>query len=295
MLAAQWKVPLLPVQHHHAHVAACMAEHGLQGPMLGFSWDGTGYGPDGTVWGGEVLVCDGATFHRAAHLRTFPLAGGDRAIREPRRSALGVLFEIFGDHARERAAQWFNSEQLDTLMSMLARQVNSPRTSSMGRLFDAVAAICGLPPTISFEGQAAMALEFAADADEQSAYRFSLSGDGVVDWEPVVRSVLDDRRDGVSVGRIGARFHNGLAEMAVAVAQTITSSTAHSSLPVVLSGGCFQNALLTSRVCRCLSAAGFSVYTQRQVPPGDGGIALGQVLVALRQLQGSSHVPRSSR
>ena len=165
-LAARWAVPLVRVQHHHAHVAACMAEHGLQGPVLGFSWDGTGYGPDGTVWGGEMLVCEGAEYRRAAHLRTFALPGGDRALREPRRSALGLLFEIFGEQARQYAAEWFRPEEIDTLLSMLTRGVNSPRTSSMGRLFDAVAAICGLPPVISFEGQAAMSLEFAADQEE---------------------------------------------------------------------------------------------------------------------------------
>ena len=174
-LAARWDAPLVRVQHHHAHVAACAAEHGLQGPVLGFSWDGAGYGPDGTVWGGEVLLCEGAEFQRAAHLRTFALPGGDRAAREPRRSALGLLFEILGDRAAEHAAAWFRPGEIDALMSMLARHVNTPRTSSMGRLFDAVAAICGLPPVISFEGQAAMALEFAAQENESGAYPLVLS------------------------------------------------------------------------------------------------------------------------
>ena len=248
-LAARWDVPLLRVQHHHAHVAACMAEHGLQGPVLGFSWDGTGYGPDGTVWGGEALLCEGAEFRRAAHLRTFALPGGDRAVREPRRSALGVLFEILGPRAAEHAAAWFDAGELDTLLSMLTRRVNSPRTSSMGRLFDAVAAICGLPPVISFEGQAAMALEFAADEHEQSAYPFALVVSRrtaspeprptciVADWEPLVRSVLADRAAGVPVGRISARFHNALADMAVAVARCVDAErgVARSCSPAAVS------------------------------------------------------------
>jgi hydrogenase maturation protein HypF len=162
----------------------------------------------------------------------------------------------------------------------------------MGRLFDAVAAICGLPPVISFEGQAAMALEFAADESEQAAYSFALPNDDatrdviVVDWEPVIRAVVADRAAGVPVGRISARFHNALAEMTAAIAHTV----ARSGMPIVLTGGCFQNALLSARVRSRLSAAGFQVYTHRQVPPGDGGLALGQLLVALRQLQGSSDV-----
>ncbi len=297
-LAAGWDAPLLRVQHHHAHVAACMAEHGLTGPVLGFSWDGTGYGTDdGTVWGGEVLLCEGATFQRAAHLRTFALPGGDRAAREPRRSALGLLFEILGDRAAEPAAAWFRPSEISTLLSMLARHVSTPRTSSMGRLFDAVAALCGLPPVISFEGQAAMALEFAADESESAAYPLPLRpagaegedapGSVVIDWEPLVHALLADRAAGVSVGCLSARFHNALADMAVAVAPP--------GLPVVLSGGCFQNALLSDRLRARLSAAGFPVYTHNRVPPGDGGLALGQVFLALQQPEGFFHVSGNSR
>ena len=308
-LSARWDAPLVQVQHHHAHVAACVAEHGLQGPVLGFSWDGTGYGPDGTIWGGEVLLCDGAMFHRAAHLRTFALPGGDRAAREPRRSALGLLFEILGARAAEHAAAWFRPAETDALLSMLARRVNTPRTSSMGRLFDAVAAICGLPPVISFEGQAAMALEFAADENESEAYPLLLSTGSaddkpaspmqsgkpqhnlVIDWEPLVRALSADRAADVSVGRLSARFHNALAEMAVAV----TRAVAPTEVPIVLTGGCFQNAVLTSRTRSRLAAAGFQVYTHHQVPPGDGGLALGQVFLAQRQLQGLFDVSRNSR
>jgi hydrogenase maturation protein HypF len=277
VLPARRDVPLLRVQHHHAHVAACMAEHGLTGPVLGFAWDGTGYGTDGTVWGGEMLLCQRGVFRRAAHLRTFALPGGDRAVREPRRSALGLLYELFGPEAAAHASAWFTAAETNTVLAALARGLNAPRTSSMGRLFDAVAAICGLPPVISFEGQAAMALEFAADEDEQESYEFALSGGEciVVDWAPMIRAVLADRAGGVPVGRISARFHNALAETAVAVARCVGCPT------VALTGGCFQNDLLVRRVRQRLSAAGFQVYTHLKVPPGDGGIALGQVYVAL--------------
>jgi hydrogenase maturation protein HypF len=285
-LAARWNVPLVRVQHHHAHVAACVAEHALEGPVLGLAWDGTGYGPDGTVWGGEALICEGADFARAAHLRTFPLPGGDKAVRQPRRSALGVLFEILGEQAAQYAADWFSPSELDTLLSLLTRSLHAPRTSSMGRLFDAVAALCGLPAVISFEGQAAMALEFAADplADNDAswgdAYPLPLSDDvpSVADWEPLVRAVLRDVKAREPAGQISVRFHNALAELAVAVARRCGCSQ------IVLSGGCFQNALLSDRVRRRLLESGFSVYTHRRVPPGDGGIALGQVAVAAWQI-----------
>jgi hydrogenase maturation protein HypF len=284
-LAAEWAVPLVRVQHHHAHVAACMAEHGLEGPVLGFSWDGTGYGPDGTVWGGEVLECDGGDFRRVVHLRTFPLPGGDKAVREPRRSALGVLFETLGPEAAEHAGAWFTVTELDTLLAALHRPGLCPRTSSMGRLFDAVAALVGRAccpkARISFEGQAAMALEFAADWSEQGAYPLPLAEEtpAVADWEPLIRAVLADRAAGVPTGRISARFHNALAEWATACARRSGLSR------VALTGGCFQNLLLATRVRGRLAEAGFNVYTHQKVPPGDGGIALGQVIIAARRLE----------
>jgi hydrogenase maturation protein HypF len=295
VLAAAWDVPLLRVQHHHAHVAACMAEHGLAGPVLGLAWDGTGYGPDGTVWGGEALRCDAGSYRRVARLRTFPLPGGDRAVRQPRRSALGVLFEIMGDRAVEHVAEWFRASELETLLGMLRRGLRCPRTSSMGRLFDAVAALCGLPQVISFEGQAAMALEFAAEPAVEDAYPLPMAERQVeipptqsagfslpttlfeADWEPLVRAVLADRAAGEAVGRIGARFHNALAEWAVAVARSAGCPQ------IALTGGCFQNALLTEQVRRRLLKEGFAVLMHHRVPPGDGGIALGQVYVAANQ------------
>ena len=281
-LAAEWHVPLVGVQHHHAHVAACRAENGIEGPLLGFSFDGSGYGPDGTVWGGEVLQCNAADFTRVGHLRTFSLPGGDRAVREPRRSTLGVLFELFGNEAAKHARGWFMPNELDPLMRLLDRSIRCPRTSSLGRLFDAVACLCGLGTTISFEGQAAMALEYAADWQEKDAYPMALSDTipAVADWGPMIGAVLADRRSGVPTGRISSRFHNALADWAVAAAGRVDCRQ------VALSGGCFQNGLLFDRVQTRLLEAGFTVYTHRTVPPGDGGIALGQLLVAARRMKG---------
>lgn len=296
-MAASLGVSLRRVQHHHAHVAACMAEHALAGPVLGFAWDGTGYGPDGTVWGGEALVCERSRFWRAAHLRTFPLPGGDHATREPRRSALGVLYELFGHDAARWAGRWFAPEELRALLVALERRVNCPRTSSMGRLFDAVAALAGLAPRISFEGQAAMALEFAVDPAERSAYDLLVAepaspagpsdtkprgGEAaerpapahVVDWEPMLHAVLRDVERGEPAARVAARFHNALAVTAAEITRRVGLAD------VALSGGCFQNAVLTDAVRRQLRSSGFRVHAHRRVPPGDGCIALGQVCVA---------------
>jgi hydrogenase maturation protein HypF len=292
-LAARWNVPLKRVQHHHAHVAACMAEHDLTGPVLGFAWDGTGYGSDGTIWGGEALVVSpNGDFTRAASIRTFALPGGDVAARQPRRSALGLLYEIFGEAASQYAEAWFAPGELKTLLKMLKRGTNCPRTSSLGRLFDAVAALVGFTGSITYEGQAAMSLEFAADSitplsmagvTELSdpggrAYRLPLekheSNILSLDWQPMVRQILADLASGESPGIIGYRFHEGLAAMAVEVAKTV-------DLPqIVLCGGCFQNALLLKLTNSRLVEAGFQVFLPQQFPPGDGGIALGQIYLA---------------
>ena len=292
LLAARWDVPLLRVQHHHAHAASCIAEHGLQGPVLAFTWDGTGYGPDGTAWGGEALMCDGPAFHRVAHLRSFPLPGGDRAARQPRRAALGLLFEIFGSQAARYAQQWFAPSELRTLLSMLEQGKHCPRTTSMGRLFDAVACICGLGQQSSFEGQAAMALEFAVYPCEDEPYSLLVSDDWpmIGDWEPMIRAILADVAAGEPVGRISARFHTALAEWAATVARSAGCNQ------VVLSGGCFQNAILDEWVRRRLSVCGLSVYTHQAIPPNDGGISLGQIAVASWQLHshGQQHATGNS-
>jgi hydrogenase maturation protein HypF len=281
--AEQTGLPTVRVQHHYAHILACMAEHHLSGPVLGVSWDGTGLGTDGTLWGGEFLRITSSGFERVAHLRTFPLPGGDHAIRQPRRTAIGLLYELWGDAVFERhdlaPLQAFSAAELGLLRPMLRKRLNTPQTSSMGRLFDAIASIMGLRQIAAFEGQAAMALEFALQEPAvHDAYPFRLDA-GVIDWGPLVEGVLHDLRFGAEAARIADRFHNGLAEMILAVAVHVGEAV------VVLGGGCFQNAALLERSVRRLREVGFAVYWPQQVPPNDGGLALGQVMAAARELR----------
>jgi len=277
---------LIPVQHHHAHLAACLAEHGVAGPALGVTWDGTGYGLDGTIWGGEFLLGDAADFRRVAHLRPFSLPGGDAAVKEPRRVALALLWELYGAAALERddlaAIRAFQPHERRLLAQMLRRGLNTPRTTSAGRLFDGVAALIGLHQQVSFEGQAAIALEFSADPSVHDAYPFMVAQPGespvVLDWAPLVAAVLHDLQCGVSASIIAGRFHNALVEMILTVARLVGESR------VVLAGGCFQNRRLTERATVRLREAGFDVLLHRQVPPNDGSISLGQVAVAAARL-----------
>ena len=279
-LAAAWDVPLVRVQHHHAHGAACAAEHGLRGPVLALAWDGTGQGPDGTVWGGEALVVEGAAFRRVGHLKPFPLPGGDAAVKEPRRSACGLLWAALGPEAMPEALRSaFGDGELGLLQTLLARDLNCPRTSSLGRLFDAVAALAGVRTRRGFEGQAAMELEFAAErVAPDGTYPWAFAGDEtrVADPAPLLEALLRDRARGAEPGLLARRFHAALADLALAWAR-------HAGLrDVVLAGGCFQNALLTGLVAERLGAAGYRVHRHRRFPPNDGSISLGQAAVASR-------------
>ena len=273
-LAAEWQVPLVRVQHHHAHGAACAAEHGLTWPVLALTWDGTGLGSDGTLWGGEALRLAGATFTRLGHLKPFPLPGGAAAVKQPRRSAAGLLWAVRGAGAPPPAlAPAFDGAEWAQLQTLLAAGFNSPVTSSLGRLFDAVAALAGLHARGGFEGQAAMALEFAAGERVEAPYAWDFR-DGSADPAPLVEGVLADLAVGRDAGFIAARFHAALAELALAWAHQADQPD------VVLSGGCFQNALLTARVQEKLAGAGFRVHRHHAFPPNDGGISLGQAAVA---------------
>ncbi len=287
---------LIEVQHHHAHVLACMAENRLRGPVLGLSWDGSGFGLDGTVWGGEFLRVDQYGFQRLAHLRTFPLPGGEKAVKEPRRVAIALLYEIFGDEIFSMnlpPLRAFTNAELHVLMGMLEKRVHSPLTSSMGRLFDGVAALLGVRQVCGFEGQAAMELEYAATGIADSeAYPFEVRAQSAVmhlDWEPTIRAVVASSESPPLIAR---RFHVTLADAAVTVAKRVGEAK------VVLSGGCFQNRVLTELVIRRMRQAGFEPYWHQRVPPNDGGISLGQIVAAAQQLERekkTNHVPSGSR
>jgi hydrogenase maturation protein HypF len=267
-------IPFLRVQHHWAHVLSCMAENGVDSPALGVAWDGTGYGPDGTIWGGEFLLATGSDFQRVAHFRTFPLPGGDVSVRRPSHTAAGMLYEIFGTAA-------FTPEHPPLLRQILEKNIRSPRTSSAGRLFDSVAALTGFGDRLGFEGQAAMELEFAAAPGILDCYKYRIR-DGtpyIIDWEPMLRQIIDDVRSGIQRGIISAKFHNTLAAMIVDIAQRIGEPK------VVLTGGCFQNRLLTERTVERLAEAGFCAYWHQRVPPNDGGIAFGQAIAGRLMMQ----------
>jgi hydrogenase maturation protein HypF len=272
------------VQHHVAHVLACLAENETRLPALGVAWDGTGYGTDGTIWGGEFFLAMPDSVERVASLRPFRLPGGDAAVREPRRAALGMLFEMQGEaiFARKELPPVgaFTVAELSLLKTMLARGLNSPVTSSMGRWFDAVAALLNLRQTARFEGQAAMDLEFAIAGVVTDKYyelplvtRHALC---ILDWAPVMAEIGRDAQRGVSVGEMAAKFHNTLAEVIVAVARQF------GQVRVALSGGCFQNHYLLERTVARLRAEKFQPYWHQRVPTNDGGIALGQVVAAVR-------------
>ncbi len=279
--------PVVSIQHHFAHIVSCMTENEISGPVLGVAWDGTGFGTDHTVWGGEFLLVEKGTFERFAHLRPFMLPGGDMAVKEPRRSALGVLYEIFKEEIFRfpdlKLLENFRDGELQLIQSMMHQKMNCPVTTSAGRLFDAVAALAGLKPIARHEGQAAMALEFAAGKKiTEPSYPFHIHDNlktarFTVDWEPMIRSILEDIRNELSAEIISMRFHRALAEIIIQMAR-------RSGLEkIALSGGCFQNKLLLEYTVELLKANRFKPYWHQRVPPNDGGISLGQVAAALQR------------
>jgi len=285
--STQWAersgLPLIRVQHHQAHVAACAAENHVEGEYLGVSWDGTGYGLDGAIWGGEFFHVNGGRFERVAHLRPFRLPGGEAAIREGWRSAASLLYEVMGKDATNPglSEEMAGKPRLDPaqVRYMLDRDLNTVPTTSVGRLFDAVASIAGVAQRNRFEGQAAMLLEnsmsteikpFSDTLAHREAYALPNG-----DWSSLIPAVLKDKAAGASPGAIAARFHNALIRWIVEVAEQVQVPQ------VVFSGGVFQNRYLTEHAASALEERGFKVFTHRQVPPNDGGIALGQAAMSL--------------
>jgi hydrogenase maturation protein HypF len=275
---------LVAVQHHHAHVAACMAENGLDGSrsVIGVSFDGTGYGTDGAIWGGEFLIANYVDFRRAAHLAYVPLPGGDTAIRRPYRTALAHLWAagIPWDEGLEPVKAAPPTER-GIIARQMERGLNTVPTSSMGRLFDAVAAIAGVRQAVTYEAQAAIELEMLVDEEEKGAYAWGLGqaeGPLEISASPIIRTAVADVRSGVPPGAIAARFHNSLAELVAQVCGRLRDEAGLNE--VALSGGVWQNTTLLAKTLDRLQGDGFSVYTHRLVPPNDGGLSLGQAAIA---------------
>ncbi|MCP3950836.1 MAG: carbamoyltransferase HypF, partial [Desulfobacterales bacterium] len=287
-LSTQWAktqqgLPVIQVQHHHAHVAACMAEHQIEDPVIGLAFDGTGYGTDGTVWGGEILVADYAGYHRAAHLETVPMPGSAAAIKEPWRMGLAYLHHTFGDRLWDLGLPMLDTmdrSAADIVTQMCSRQINAPLTSSLGRLFDGVAAIMGLRQRAAFEGQAAMELEMMAGEEEKDRYAFEWGQDRTkkITIGPIISGVVDDIRRGMPAFIISRKFHNTLVEGCAELCSTLRDEMQLNR--VVLSGGCFQNRLLLEGLDTSLKRRDFQVFSHRLVPTNDGSIALGQAMIA---------------
>ena len=269
-------LPETTIQHHHAHILGCMAENGTHAPVLGVAWDGVGLGTDNSAWGGEfLLVAEHATFKRVASLRPFPVPGGDAAALEPRRPALGLLWAMNG--SLSPSFSFFSDPELGVIGKMMERGVNSPPTTSAGRLFDGVAALLNLRGVCSFRGEAPVLLENLAHGTvKEKGYPMSLLKQGppmILDWEPMLKAILEDARNAVPPAVISRRFHEGLSDGILMVAREVGATQ------VVITGGCFTNRLLTELTTAKLRADGFTPIRHRLVPPGDGGLALGQAVM----------------
>lgn len=271
-------IPFSEVQHHFAHIASCRGENQITGRTLGVSWDGTGFGEDNSVWGGEFFISNDYHYSHFAQMKKFYLPGGEAAIKEPRRSALGLLYSIYGDDLFEEKSELisgtFEKNEIQALRQMLKKKINSPLTSSVGRLFDAVASLLNLVNINNYEGQAGMSLEFAIGSDTSDYYPFGINDKKIfiIDWQPIIKEILIDKLNKIPIKIISAKFHNTLGQIILSAAKITDDEK------VVLSGGCFQNAALLEKTVGLLRNEGYKVYWHQRVPPNDGGLSLGQIL-----------------
>jgi hydrogenase maturation protein HypF len=272
------------VQHHFAHLASCLAENGEKGPVIGLAFDGLGYGTDGNLWGGEFLVGDCRSFERKAHFEYVPMPGGAAAIQKPWRMALSYIYTLLGREGVMRHLPFLaqaKEEKIRAILQQIDQKINSPLTSSCGRLFDGVSALLGLCLSVSYEGQAAVELEMMADPKERGVYEFFLEeeeGKEIIRLKPVIQGILGDMEKGTVPSVISGKFHNTLVRIGGAVCQKIRRQGGPKK--VVLAGGVFQNRLLSGRIKGALEKAGFEVLTHRRVPCNDGGLSLGQAVIA---------------
>jgi hydrogenase maturation protein HypF len=279
-MAAEEGLPLIPVQHHHAHIVSCLIDNQEKGPAIGVAFDGTGYGSDGLIWGGEFMLSDLREFRRLGHLQYLPLPGGDMAIRKPYRTAIGYLTYLGYDidlpflHLVDR-------EEVSLIRRQVERGINSPLTSSIGRLFDAVSALLGVRGKATFEGQAASDLEMIAGGEEESPYSFSIIEEGeekVITVSELLEGIILDLKSNLPSSYISARFHVTVASMISRMCEILRRKTGISK--VALSGGVFQNRLLLQKTVFSLEEEGFTVFSSGQIPAGDGGISVGQAVIA---------------
>jgi len=285
----QEKGQKLQVQHHHAHVVSCMAENGLAGEVIGLAFDGTGYGTDGSIWGGEILIAGPAGFKRAASLSPVPMPAGASAIKAPWKMAVSYLYDSFGEALWNLDLPLFKEigeKRIARIIEMITKKINSPVTSSLGRLFDGVAAIAGIRTHVFFEGQAAMELEMAASEKTPVFYDYEWKSEEIyqVMVQPIIRAVVRDVQEGLPLSEISTRFHLTLIRMFTDLCGAIRADSGLNR--VALSGGVFQNAILLSGLEQALSDKGFDVYSHRQVPTNDGGISLGQAVIAAAMVGG---------
>ena len=274
---------MVKVQHHHAHIASCMAEHNLDEPVIGLSFDGTGLGEDGKIWGSEVMIADLTGYSRLAQMEYIPLPGGDKAVDEPWRIVLSLLQKVFGENCHAYAEQLFPeipTQRRLQIIEALQKNINCPLSSGLGRLFDAVATLCGLCMNPTFEAEGPMRLEAVADKRNKASYTVTIS-EGIWQLEPLVQELMKDIENKKDIGLVSAKLHNAVAGFAI---QSVIAATKESGIKkVALSGGSFQNKILAEKIIKSLEKKNFTTFMHAQAPPNDGGISLGQLAVAAKR------------